>query len=171
MKSLIHLQELFFFYLDQLYLAEKLLPEKLERGIQVASSQNLKKEIIEYIQGCRQKSSQLDVLYFRLHLKPFTAEDRVLNSIIEESNELENSAYFDHLKDAVILTSLQTINNYKIGKYRTTFAIAYQLRLDQALPILSMLQTMEETSREILRWLADKQLLKEAYEVNILKYD
>lgn len=106
MKSLIHLQELFFFYLSQLYVAEKLLPEKLERGIEMASSHSLKKEINEYIQGCRQKSNQLDVLYFRMHLKPVSFEDRVLNSIIEESNELENLAYFDHLKDAVIFTSL-----------------------------------------------------------------
>ena len=134
-----------------------------------AKSDNLKQEIIEYIQSCQYKIVNLERIFREISAEFHPGNGRILRSIIEESRELINSATQEHLKDAVLLTAIQTINNYKIGRYRTSWALAHHLQLTKVLSELATIQAMEETTREILRWLANKQLFNEACEEGKMK--
>lgn len=169
MKRMENLQDLLITYLDDLYNSEIELQKTLAENLNLAKSDNLKVEIEEYLQSCKYKIDNLERIYHELPAQLHVGDGRILNSILEESKELINSTTQDHLKDAVLLTSIQTINNYKIGRYRTAWSIAHHLQLNQILSELAMLQAMEETTREILRWLANKQLFKDAIEVSNLK--
>lgn len=164
-----NLQDLLIAYLDDLYNSEIELQKTLAESLIIAKSDNLKVEIEEYLQSCQYKIDNLERIYHELPAKFHFGDGRILNSILEESRELINSTTQDNLKDAVLLTSIQTINNYKIGRYRTCWSIAHHLHLNQILSELAMLQAMEETTREILRWLANKQLFKDAIEVPNMK--
>lgn len=169
MKSMENLQDLLLIYLDDLYHSEIELQKTLAENLTIAKSENLKHEITEYLQSCQYKINNLERIYHEIPAQFHIGNGRILSSILEESRELTNSTTQDHLKDAVLLTSIQTINNYKIGRYRTSWAIAHHLQMNQILSELAMLQAMEETTREILRWLANKQLFKEAIEDTNLK--
>jgi ferritin-like metal-binding protein YciE len=171
MKPMTNLQDLLHIYLNDLYNSELELQKTLAENLVIAKSDNLKMEIEEYLQSCKHKIDNLERINHELPAQFNNGNGKILNSIIEESNELITSTSQEPLKDAVLLTSIQTINNFKIGRYRTSWAIAHHLQMDQILSELAMLQAMEETTREILRWLANKQLFKEAIELQTLKTD
>ncbi len=164
-----NLQDLHIIYLDDLYHSEIELKRILTEDLTIAKSDNLKGEITEYIQSCQYKIVNLERIFREISAKSHPGNGRVFHSIIGESKELINSATQEHLKDAVLLTSIQTINNYKIGRYRTSWALAHHLQLNKVLSELATIQAMEETTREILRWLANKQLFNEAKEESKVK--
>lgn len=165
MNQIGNARELINIYLDDLYNSEESFQDELTDYLTIAKSVNLKREIDEYMQSASLKKEKLIDVYTSLNLKIRTSPCKISDSIMEETKDLAQLTQINQLRDVALLAGIQNINNYKIGRYRILLELGNQLKLSYPLYTLATLRSMEESTREILSWLANKQLFKDAVEL------
>lgn len=162
MKTLASLHDILTTYLNDLYNSEILVEKVLIKHLAITKSENLKKELLDYFSSINDKMKHITEINKSVKYQADSDKNLIIKSILEESNFLISSIPDDHLKDVIILNNIQLIIHHKIGRLRICRAISNQLGLHSIHHKLSALQEEEEASREMFRWLGNKELYKEA---------
>jgi ferritin-like metal-binding protein YciE len=159
MKKLTTLNEVLTFHLEGMYDAEK--KTTCDNGLHRRSK-------IEYTQSGNQKiwragrgkRTKLKRIFSYLLVQPFKRKNNVIDSLLKDTHDLLNYAATDHLREAVLLACIQSINHYKIAGYNTALAFAIDLNLDTVADLLHEILVWEKETNNTLTKIAFEELNK-----------
>jgi ferritin-like metal-binding protein YciE len=159
-KTLANLQDAFVDQLKGLYDAEIKIEKALGNCIANATSNSLKNELKKYSDSTEIKIEKIETMFDELDLKAAKRDNVIMDKMLEDLDHMLQFTSIGQVRDALIISCIQSINHFKISGFGTGHAIAVELDKYTIATLLQEILTMEK--------LADKALTKIAInEVNI----
>lgn len=144
--------ELLRYELENLYCSEKKLVTHLNELKEQAASENIKTTIVNYSESSDPKRLKVDRVFSYLNCEPVSHKTEVLDALLSETREKLHSLENEQLRDLLVITSLQRINDYKISAYKAAMIYAIELGLETAEDLLKTILNWElGTEKELIR--------------------
>jgi ferritin-like metal-binding protein YciE len=138
-------KELFIHELKDIYSAENMLLEGLEKNARAASNSKLRHAFEEHKKETMEQKKRLDEIANMLNVKLEGATCEAMKGLIKEGEEMIEAQTDGNIKDAGLIGGAQRIEHYEIAAYGTAVTYANQLGYDDVARILK--QTLEEEKK------------------------
>ena len=158
--KLTSLNELLAYQLEGMYDAEKKLQQDLPVCTEGIKLDALKQEVIKYGELSTDKRTKLKRMFSYLLVERFGRKNKVIDSLLKETQKMLSCASTDHIRDAVTLACIQSINHYKIANYNTALAFAIELNLETVADLLHEILVWEKETAAALTKIAFEELNK-----------
>ena len=130
--------------LQDLYNAENQLIKALPKLAKKASSEGLKKALLEHLEETKTQAQRLTSIGETLGIKLTGKKCKAMEGLIEEGEEAIKTDGEASAIDVMIVAAAQRVEHYEISGYGTARAIAEQLGYDDVASLLS--ETLDEES-------------------------
>ncbi len=140
--------------------AEIQLINSLPQWIIKAGSLKLKTVLQKYLDFVKQHVQEMESFIEEEKINSLSLNNRVMQALIEETNEKLNYCTDDEVNDACLLASIQAILHFKISTYGTAAAFAKALKMEKHATVFHDAEIKEKQIDNRLTQLAE-------YEVNI----
>jgi ferritin-like metal-binding protein YciE len=140
--------------------AEIQLQNSLQQWIPRAGSLKLKTVLQKYLDFVQQHVQKMEDFFEEEKFGSLGLINRVMQALIEETNEKLSGCTDTEVKDACLLASVQAINHYKISMYGTAAAFANALGMERQAAVFHAAEINEKQIDDRLSQLAE-------YEINI----
>ena len=131
-----NLTDALFLELIDLYDAEQQLVNNLPAIGKAVSSLALKSEIDRHYQLTKVHLTRLDEVFTILGNKPQSATCEVMRCLVKDAEEVLSTSGVSAVKDAVLLGVMNRMEHYEIAGYKTAWAFAEELALDEVAELL-----------------------------------
>jgi ferritin-like metal-binding protein YciE len=125
------LNELMEYKVRNFVVSENELVQAMEKWALEANSVKLKTIIQKYIEYIHEHINKLDSFNKEMNITSIGINHKVIGSMIEDTNNLLRICMDSVVRDACLLSCIQTINHYKISFYGTLAAYAEIIKLDK----------------------------------------
>lgn len=154
------LHEIFMKELRQLYVAETKLVDALPQMADAATSQRLKDGFNEHLEQTKEHVTRLEKAFSVLNEEALEQENLVINTLLEEGEEIISGKWDMHVKDAALIAAAQKVEHYEIAAYGTVMSWAKTMQHNEVLDILMPTLEEEKEADEKLTKLAKGNILK-----------
>ena len=161
MKKLTNLSEVLAFQLEGMYDGEKKLQHQLPTISERVRSSSVKGEISKCIERAVEKRCKLKRIFSYLLIEKSKRKSNVMESILNEAENLLHHVSESYVGDVVLLACLQSANHYNIANYRAALALALALNLEQVADLLDEILQVEKETTTGLEKIAFKGLQKQ----------
>lgn len=148
------LYDLYISEIRDIYYAEKKLAEELPRMANKASSEELKAAFEKHAEETQAQVERLEKIFAMCELSPRGKKCHAMEWLLEEANEMYESAESEELRDIVLILSAQKVEHYEISSYGTLCEFAELLGFNEAADLLEESLEEEESTDEKLNELA-----------------
>ena len=93
---------------------------------------------------------KIERIFGYLMREPMSRTNKVVNALMEETNQMVESANSFYMKDVLTIACVQNINAYKIAGYRSAYLLAVELELDTATDLIHQILESERETRSFL---------------------
>ena len=131
-----NLTDALFLELIDLYDAEQQLVNSLPAMGKAVSSPALKSEIDRHYQLTKVHLTRLDEVFTILGNKPQLATCEVMRCLVKDAEGVFSTSGVSAVKDAVLLGVINRMEHYEIAGYKTAWAFAEELALDEVAELL-----------------------------------
>lgn len=138
--------------------AELQLSNSLTEWIYKSNSLPLKTVLQRYLSFVNTHIRDLQVAADEEKVTSMELKNRIMQALIEETNEKLGSCSDPEVKDACLLASVQTINHLKISLYGTAAAFARALGIESTATIFHDAEMNEKQIDERLTKLAEQEV-------------
>jgi ferritin-like metal-binding protein YciE len=138
--------------------AEVLLQKNLKKWSKMAHSIKLKTVIQKYIDIISEQLQKLEGFFEHEHITAISVSNSVMSSMINETEEKLRICTDFKVKDACLLSSIQSINHYKISTYGTAAAFANTLGMEDQAAIFHQAEVKEKQIDVRLSQLAEHEI-------------
>jgi ferritin-like metal-binding protein YciE len=138
--------------------AEVLLQKNLKKWSKTAHSIMLKNVIQKYIDIISEQLQKLEGFFEHEHITAISVSNSVMSSMISETEEKLRICTDFKVKDACLLSSIQSINHYKISTYGTAAAFANTLGMEDQAAIFHLAEVKEKQIDVRLSQLAEHEI-------------
>ncbi len=135
-------RELFLHELRDVYSAESMLVDALQKDAKAATNQKLRTAIEEHHQITMKQKERLEEIARMLNVSLEGTTCEGMKGLLEEEKDMLNAETTDSIRDAGIISGAQRIEHYEIAAYGTLCAFARQLGYTDVAEMLE--QTLEE---------------------------
>jgi len=140
--------------------AEIELSNSLPTWITQANSLKLKTVLQKYHEIVQQHIKRLENFFEEEKITSLSVANKIMQALIEETNEKLQSCSDTEVRDACLLASVQAINHFKISLYGTAAAFARTLDMEKFAVVFHEAEVNEKQIDDRLSQLAE-------YEINI----
>lgn len=159
-NKLTNLTEVLAYQLEGMYDTEKKLQHSIPICVEVIKLEILKLEVKKYGELATDKRTKLKRIFSYLLIERFGRKNKVIDSLLKDTQEMIKYASTDHLRDAVVLACMESINHYKIANYNTALAFAIELNLETVSDLLHEILAWEKETATVLTKIAFEELNK-----------
>jgi ferritin-like metal-binding protein YciE len=146
--------------LNDLYSAESQLIEALPKLAKAASNDALRKAFEEHLAETRDHVGRLDEIFGQLGKRPSGETCKAMKGLIEEGDEVVQTAGDPAAKDASLIAAAQRVEHYEIAAYGTARTLAGELGKSDAKDLLDQTLDEEANADKLLTKIATGGLLK-----------
>lgn len=161
-KSIKTIHHLLDYDIRKLSIAEMQLERMLKRWIIKANSVKLKTVLQKYHDLIGDHISKLKSFHEEDHINLLSINNRIMQALIDETEEKLNNCADTGIKDASLIASIQTINHFKISIYGTAKAFANILGLEKGEVFFNKAEINEKKIDDKLSQLAALEINKES---------
>lgn len=136
------LHDLFVHELSDVYSAEKQLSKALPRLARAATNPDLKLAFETHLEETFGQIERIDQIVEATEIKLKRIKCAAMEGLVEEGKEVIEEVEKGPVRDAALIAGAQKVEHYEIASYGTLAAVAKQLGLTAAVPLL--LETLEE---------------------------
>lgn len=158
------LRDLFVEELKDVYGAEKALTKSIPKMISKVTSPELAQALQDHLEVTNQQITRLDEIFKAIGEKQESKKCKAMEGLIEEAEELMQSAAKGVVRDAGIILAAQKVEHYEIATYGTLRAFASTLGEDEAARLLEETLSQEKDADEKLTAIAEASINIEASE-------
>lgn len=162
-KIIATLHQLLQYEANRFMTAEIQLKDHLPQWIGKAGSVQLKTTLQKYVDFVQQHVEKLETFLQSEESILFDLRDRVMRSLLDETDDKLLCCIDMEVKDACLLSSIQCINHYKISVYGTAAAFARELNLDRAAQVFHEMEVNEKHIDDRLTQLAEHEINARAH--------
>lgn len=148
MKRISNLNDALTYLLRRLYDAEGMLKDAIQKCSKHVKSEMLKAELMDYADSSRNKIIKLERAFNYLMKEPAGEKNVILRKMISDTQDMLKIVTTDETRDVMLLSCIQSINQYKMAGYRTALAFSIELQLDS---VVDFLHEMVEWERKAER--------------------
>lgn len=159
-NKLTSLSEVLAYQLEGMYDAEKKLQHGIPICVESIKLEALRQEVKKYGELSTDKRTKLKRIFSYLLVERFGRKNKVIDSLLKDTQKMLSYASTDHLRDAVALACIQNINHYKIANYNTALAFAIKLNLETVSDLLHEILAWEKETAAVLTKIAFEELNK-----------
>jgi ferritin-like metal-binding protein YciE len=153
--SLVSLHNLLDYDASKFTSAEILLKKSLAWWTDKALSFELKIVLRNYRDLVQQHIEKFEGFFEQEDIKALTLNNKVMQALVDDTNEKLSNCHNPDLKDACLLACVQSINHYKISIYGTAAAFAKTLGMQKYAEIFHNAEANEKQIDERLSDLAE----------------
>jgi ferritin-like metal-binding protein YciE len=158
-KPIAKLHDLLNYNAQKFTAAEIELRNSLPTWITQANSLKLKAVLQKYHEIVQQHIKRLESFFEEEKITSLSVANRIMQALIEETNEKLQSCSDSEVRDACLLESVQAINHFKISLYGTAAAFARTLDIEKFAVLFHEAEISEKQIDDRLSQLAE-------YEIN-----
>lgn len=159
-KPIAKLHDLLDYNAQKFTAAEIELRNSLPAWITQANSLKLKTVLQRYHEIVQQHIKRLESFFEEEKITSLSVANRIMQALIEETNEKLQNCLDTEVRDACLLASVQAINHFKISLYGTAAAFARTLDMEKFAVVFHEAEISEKQIDDRLSQLA-------GYEINI----
>ncbi len=156
------LRDLFVHEIRDLYDAEKRLVKKLPEMAESASAGDLRAALEQHLMQTREHVTRLERVFGILDEKAKSESCKGMDGIIDEAEDVIDSADEPRVKDAAIIGAAQKVEHYEIAAYGTVRTYAQQLGIEEAARLLQQTLNEEGEADKRLTAIAERQVNAQA---------
>lgn len=149
MKKISNLNDALTFLLRRLYDAEGMLKDSIQKCSKNVKSEMLKAELLDYAETTRNKIIKLERAFNYLMKEPAGEKNVILRKMISDTHDMLKIVTSDETRDVMLLSCIQSINQYKMAGYRTALAFSIELQLDTVADFLHEIVEWERKSERV----------------------
>lgn len=149
MKKISNLNDALTFLLRRLYDAEGMLKDAIMKCSKNVKSEMLKAELIDYADSTRNKIIKLERVFNYLMKEPGGEKNVIIRKMINDTHEMLKIVTSEETRDVMLLSCIQSINQYKMAGYRTSLAFSIELQLDTVADLLHEIVEWEKKSERV----------------------
>lgn len=138
--------------------AESALKVQVEEWIKSARSLKLKNVLRKYKDHISEHLQKMESFVKEEKLKALAVKNKVMLAMIDESHEKLEACADDEVKDACLISCIQTINHFKISTYGTAAAYAKELGMERHAEVFRNAEMNEKQIDERLTEIASHDL-------------
>lgn len=142
--------------------AEIQLKGKLPEWIQVATSLKLKAILEKYLDFVTRHIETADNFLMEEKVSSLSLPSRIMEALTRETDEKLMNCADAAIRDACLITCIQTINHFKISAYGTAAAFANTLGMEKAAKIFHEAEINEKHIDDRLSQLAEHEINEHA---------
>lgn len=141
------------------YSGEVRLEKNLQEWIKTTGSQQLRKVLQRYLELVREHVQVMDKFITEEHIHSVALRNRIMDAFVDEANEKLADCCDMPIRDACLLSCVQTVNHYKISAYGTAAAFANAMGMERQAKAFHAAEVNEKQIDDRLNQLA-------AFEIN-----
>lgn len=157
-NKICNIQQALTHQLKEMYDGEKKIQKNLAFCTQQVVSPMLKQEMIRYIGNTSDQITKLERIFNYLMDEPYGSVNDVMFELITHTQNVLRCTGQEPIRDVLLITSVQTICQYKISGYTAALALALELDLEKPAELLQEIITWEREATNILAELARLEL-------------
>lgn len=143
-------------------IAEIELQQALSGWILKTNSLKLKNILQKYHEQIRNHIKRFDIFFEEENIGYLNITNHIMKEFIRDTDEKLNNCADITLRDACLLSCIQTINHYKISAYGTAAAFANALEMSRTAVLFHEFEVNEKQIDDRLSQLAEHEINKEA---------
>ena len=143
-------QDALAFQLNGLFYSEFKPNSEFNNCLHYVNSIPLRNEIQKYLDGADDKALKLEQIFNYLMAEPLIQKKEIIQTLIDEMHHLLAFTSSAHIKNFLVISCIQNINEYKISCYRTSYMLAAELDLDTASDLLQQILEQELETEKTL---------------------
>lgn len=149
------LPDLFVHELSDIASAEKQLAKALPRLARAATDPKLREAFELHLEETQGQIERIDQIVEKSELKLKRIKCAAMEGLVEEGKEVIEEIEKGPVRDAALIGGAQKVEHYEIASYGTLCALAKQLGLKEALPLLQATLAEEKATDEKLTLIAE----------------
>jgi ferritin-like metal-binding protein YciE len=157
-QNITTLHELLDYDARKFSVTEMQLKNVLPRWINKASALKLKNVLQRYLDFVQKNAEKFEAFIAEEKLSSLSFVNKVMSTLIEETESKLDSCQDPEVKDACLLASVQSINHYKISMYGTAAAFARILGKEKAANLFHEAEVGEKQIDDRLTQLAEHEI-------------
>jgi len=138
------------------------LQKNLPVWINNIGSVQLRQVLQKYLDQVNEHIKHMEAFFLEAQVATAGREDKVMQSLVDETNELLGFCSDTQVCDACMLAGIQVINHYKISTYGTAAAFAGDLEMEKAAGVFYQMEINEKNIDDRLTQLAKYEINKKA---------
>ena len=138
--------------------AEVQLKKIISQWLDQTNSIKLKNSLRKYLEIVQEHIEKLEDFFISEKITALSITNRVMQSMIEETEEKLGICTDTNVRDACMLASIQSINHYKISTYGTAAAFANTLGMEEHAAIFHEAEVKEKQIDVRLSQLAEHEI-------------
>ncbi|NND34647.1 MAG: DUF892 family protein [Saprospiraceae bacterium] len=138
--------------------AEVQLKKVLNKWLDQTNSIKLKNSIRKYLEIVQEHIDKLEDFFISERITAISVSNRVMQAMLEETEEKLAICKDNEVKDACMLASIQSINHYKISTYGTAAAFANTLGMEEQAALFHEAEVKEKQIDVRLSQLAEHEI-------------
>jgi ferritin-like metal-binding protein YciE len=161
MKKLIStLEDALAFELQSLYDGERRLKDKINSISPAIEQETLNAVLKKYAESADHKRLKIDRMFSYLSQEPDSRINEVLDKLLEETQERLKWSVPGKIRNLMLISAFQHINQYKISSYKTALTFAMELELENVTDLLLQVVDWERKTNKALMDIALKEFSK-----------
>lgn len=156
------LHQLLDYDIRKLTRAEVQLRNSLSEWLHIAGSAKLKVVIQQYQTFVERHVQKMEGYFEEEKISSFSLPNRIMQSFIDETNEMLFRSTQEEVRDVSLLACLQEINHYKISTYGTAAAFAKTLLMEKIASVFHEAEINEKYIDDQLSLLAEHEINRKA---------
>lgn len=148
--------------LQDMYSSETQLAKALGKMVQKANAQPLRKAFEAHLEETKEQITRLEEACKILDVDPEGEKCEVMESLIEEAEEIIKNVKDKEVLDAALIASSQKVEHYEIASYGTLVTFAKLLGEDKIAKLLAKTLDEEKKTDEKLTKLAESKINEKA---------
>lgn len=161
-KPIAKLHDLLDYNAQKFTAAEIELRNSLPAWITQANSLKLKTVLQKYHEIIQQHIKRLESFFEEEKITSLSVSNRIMQALIEETNEKLERCSDTEVRDACLLASIQSINHFKISLYGTAAAFARTLDMEKFEALFHEAEVNEKQIDDRLSQLAEHEINSKA---------
>jgi len=150
MKKIATLNEALTYQLKGLYDAEIALQKAIPECVLHVKSVQLKSTLHKYEESTNDKILKLERAFNYLMTDPKGRRNAVLRRMINDTHEILDLTSSEKLKEVMLASCFQSLNQYKMANYKTSLAISVELQLEIVSDLLHEILVWEKGTSDAL---------------------
>jgi len=146
------------YQLKGLYDAEHKILKAIPHCYRYTYSPRLQHELEHYCLTTNDKITKLERIFNYLMTEPAGLNSITMNSMVDELDQVTCFSIWRPRRDVLLVSSIQSIQHYKIAGYSSGKAIALELELDTVTDLLGEILAWEKQSDNALKLLASEEI-------------
>ncbi|HEX5168378.1 MAG TPA: DUF892 family protein [Cyclobacteriaceae bacterium] len=169
MKTVDTLNDALFYQLQGIYDADQKILDAMPDFIDGASSPDLKVLLTKYLKNTGSAQNKLTWVYEFLDRRVKSRTNKVIAELVQEASSVISHASSNEVLDAILVSYIHLMCNYKTAIYRSCRAFAHEMRLHQIYDIFNDLYIAEKKFDQEFKLLAFEHLNEKAFEASFLR--